>query len=120
MSQKTQRVSLNSTLSDPSEVIYGVPQGSILGPLLFLLFINDLPLFLQSKSTFVDLYADDTTVYYIDQDKPALERHLQASLDSLQKWCRQNGMVLNTEKTKVILIMSRQKRTIFGNTTLNI
>ena len=60
LSQRTQRVSLNSTLSDPSEVIYGVSQGSILGPLLFLLLINDLPLFLQSKSTFVDLYADDT------------------------------------------------------------
>ena len=120
LSQRTQRVSLNSTLSDPSEVIYGVPQGSILGPLLFLLFINDLPLFLQNNSTFVDLYADDTTVYYIDQDKSALERHLQSSLDSLQKWCRQNGMVLNTEKTKVMLIMSRQKRTIFGNTTLNL
>ena len=68
----------------------------------------------------VDLYADDTTVYYIDQDKSALERHLQSSLDSLQKWCRQNGMVLNIEKTKVMLIMRRQKRTIFGNTTLNL
>ena len=112
MLQRTQRVSLNNTLSDPSEVIYGVLQGSILGPLLFLLFINDLPLFLENKSTFVDLYADDTTVYYIDQDKSALERHLQSSLDSLQKWCRQNGMVLNNEKTKVMLIMSRQKRNI--------
>ena len=79
-----------------------------------------MPLFLQSNSTFVDLYADDTTVYYIDHDKSALERHLQSSLDSLQKWCRQNGMVLNIEKTKVMLIMSRQKRTIFGNTTLNL
>ena len=120
LSQRTQRVSLNSKLSGPSEVINGVPQGSILGPLLFLIFINDLPLFLQSMSTYVDLYADDTTIYYIDRDKSSLERQLQSSLDSLQKWCRQNGMVLNTDKTKVMLIMSRQKRTVFGNTTLSL
>ena len=116
MSQRTQRVSLNSKLSRPSEVINGAPQGSILGPLLFLIFINDLPLFLQSMSTYIDLYADDTTIYYIDRDKSSLERQLQSSLDSLQKWCRQNGMVLNT----VMLIMSRQKRTVFGNTTLSL
>ena len=58
------------------------------GPLLFLMFINDLPLFLQSTSTYVDLYAYDTTIYYIDQDKSSLERQIQSSLDSLQKWCR--------------------------------
>ena len=112
LSLRTQRVSLNSKSSGPSEVINGVPQGSILGILLFLIFINDLPLFLQNMSTNVGLYADDTTIYYIDRDKPSLARQLQSSLDSLQKWCRQNGMVLNTAEAKVMLIMSRQKRTV--------
>ena len=70
-------------------------------------------------STYVDLYADDTSIYHIDRDKSSLERQLQSSLDSLQKWCRQNGIVVNTDKTKVMLIMSRQKRTVFGNTTLS-
>ena len=65
-------------------------------------------------STYVDLYTNDTTIYYIDRDKSSLERQLQSSLISLQKWCRQNGKVLNTDKTKVMLIMSRQKRSVFG------
>ena len=118
LSHRTQRVALNSNVSEPSEIVHGVPQGSILGPLLFLLFINDLPLSLQSKSTYIDLYADDTTIYYIGQDKDELEKQLQSSLDNLKMWCKENGMVLNTEKTKVMLIMSRQRRTIFGTCDL--
>ena len=73
---KTQRVSLNNNFSEASDVIYGVPQGSILGPLLFLIFINDLPLYIQSTSTSVDLYADDTYFYCSNHDKLELERNL--------------------------------------------
>ena len=99
LSNRTQRVSLNNNLSDAADVIYGVPQGSILGPLLFLIFINDLPLYIQSNSTSVDLYADDSYFYCSSHDKLVLERNLQASLDCLQRWCHENGIVLNTDKT---------------------
>ena len=116
LSNRTQRVSesLNNNLSDAADVIYGVPQGSILCPLLFLIFINDLPLYIQSTSISVDLYADDTHFYCSSHDKLVLERNLQASLDCLQRWCHENDMVLNTDKTKVMLITSRQcKKELF-------
>ena len=104
LSNRTHRVSC-------CYVIYGVPQESISGPLLFLIFINDLPLYIQSTFISVDLYADDTYFYYSNYDKLVLERNLHASLDCLQRWCRENGMVLNTDKTKVMLIKSRQNNT---------
>ena len=120
LQNRTQRVSLNDNLSEAADVIHGVPQGSILGPLLFLLFINDLPLYLQNTSTIVDLYADDTTIYFSNADKLVLEKNLQSSLNCLKKWCRENGMILNIDKTKVMLIASRQKRPVLGDTVLNL
>ena len=58
--KRKQKVFVNNTLSDSEDIICGVPQGSILGPLLFLIFINDLPLYIDNVLT--DLYADDTTL----------------------------------------------------------
>ena len=66
---------------------------------MFLMFINDLPLVSKNAVTSTDLYADDTTVY-----------NMQNALLLLNKWCRENGMVINTDKSKVMLITSRQKR----------
>ena len=109
LSNRTQRVSTNNNLSDPAQVTCGVPQGSILGPLLFLIFINDLPLALK-ESTVVDLYAFDTTFYDFQYDINKLESNLQYALKALHTWCRQTGMVLNINKTTVLLITSRQKR----------
>ena len=117
---RTQRVVLNNELSDSSVVNCGVPQGSILGPLLFLLFINDLPLLLHDTVSFVDLYADDTTLYEQHSDLKTLQRNLQKSLNLLHDWCRKNGMVLNTLKTKVMLITSRQKRNNLHESTLTL
>ena len=120
LSNRTQRVSLNNNYSDASDVIYGVPKGFILGPLLFLIFINDFPLYIQNISTTVELYADDTTFYCSNVHKLVLERNLQASLDCLQRWCCENGMVLNIDKTKIMLITTKQKRTVLNNAVLNL
>ena len=72
--------------------------------------MNGLPLVLSRKVSSADLYADDTTIYDVQTDLGTLGSNLQESLLILQRWCKQNGMVLNTGKTKVMLISTRQKR----------
>ena len=101
---------MNGTKSNTAEISSGVPQGSILGPLLLLIFINDLLLVLSGKVSSTDMYTDDTTIYDLQADTGTLRSNLQESLTILQKWCKQNGMLLNTEKTKIMLISTRQKR----------
>ena len=77
--------------------------------MLFLIFINDLPFVLSGKLHSIDLYADDTTIYDMQSDLETLQSILQHSLIKLQKRCKQNDMLLNAEKTKIMLINARQK-----------
>ena len=116
LNERTQQVVINNLNSTSGDVVCGVPQGSILGPILFLLFINDLPLSLQN----VDLYADDTTLYSITSDKSTLETNLQNALNSVHIWCLENGMTINTDKTKLMLIASQQKRNSLIDSDLKI
>ena len=120
LSNRTQMVSINNKVSSSEPIKFGVPRGSILGPLMFLIFINDLPLVLENTITYTDLYADDTTVNDIQTNMRTLERNIQNSLLLLNKWCRENGMVINTDKTKVTLITSRQKRYNLKNSDLSL
>ena len=103
---------MGNNLSESASRTCGVPQVSILGPLLFLVFINDLPLFVRS-SYVVDLYADDAddiTFYDFQNDINLLKTNLQSSLESLHKLCKRNNMILNVDRTKIFLIISKQKR----------
>ena len=81
-------VSINNKVSSSEPIKFGYPQGSILGLLMFFIFIHDLPLVLENTITSTDLYADDTTVYDIPSNMQTLERNLQNSLLLLNKWCR--------------------------------
>ena len=110
LSHRTQQAVINNSSSNIGDVVCGVTQGSILCPLLFLLFINGLPLSLKNSPISVDLYADDTTLYRTSLNKCSLETNLQKALGSVYTWCLENGMLINTEKTKLMLIASRQKR----------
>ena len=118
LSQRQQQVSINNTKSSFRPVSCGVPQGSILGPFLFLLFINDLPLYTSNVST--DMYADDTTLYDVQSSQEVIERNLQIALNKLHIWCKNNGMVLNAAKTKVMLITTNQKRRGLNKEGLNL
>ena len=120
LSNRSQQVVINNSSSTSGDVVCGVPQGSILGPFLFLLFINGLPLSLKNLPISVDLYADDTTLYGIASDKSSLEANLQKALDSVHTWCLENGMLINTDKTKLMLIASRQTRNSLIDSDLKI
>ena len=75
---------------------------------------------MKNSSISVDLYADDTTLYSTSLDKCSLETNLQKTLDSVYTWCLENGMLINTEKTKLMLIASRQKRNSLIDSDLKI
>lgn len=118
LTHRQQQVSVNNSRSDFEPVTCGVPQGSILGPLLFLLFINDLPLYTANVST--DMYADDTTLYDIQNSQETIEQNLQLALNQLRIWCKNNGMLLNSAKTKVMLVTTNQKRQRLNNANLKL
>ena len=72
-------------MSSPINVTSGVPQGSVLGPILLLIYINDLPDYIQNNSTVIKLFADDTIIYHpINNQQDSIA--LQDDLDSLQRW----------------------------------
>ena len=107
MSDRTQCSQINGVLSHPSKVVCGVPQGSILGPLLFLVYINDMGLSL--KYCMYDMYADDTTFYVMGKNINEINDKLTVDMCSISNWCKANKMVMNTNKTKTMLIGSQQR-----------
>ena len=105
LSNRTQSVVLDGSSSYTADVISGVPQGSVLGPCLFLYFINDLPTALTSK---VRLFADDTLVYLSVQSEED-ERCLQVDLDRIADWGNRWMMEFNPTKCQVLRVArSRQ------------
>ena len=100
-------MTFKNTFSSQTFVKYGMPHGSILGPLLFLLFINDLPL---HTNAMIDLYADDATLYEISKSKEEIERKFHKAILEIASWCKKNGFVINIDKTKAMLITTRQRR----------
>lgn len=118
LSNRTQAVYLNGMISSQRNVIRGVPQGSILGPLLFSLYINDLPL--SINKCVCDLFADDTSIQYASYNVSEINHYLNASMKYLARWCNENDMVVHPDKTEAMLICSRQKRQRLKETELQI
>ena len=100
LKNRKQFVSIKNKSSPLLDILLGVPQGSILGPLLFLLYINDLPL----SSRFMSLlFADDTTLLHTHDDLKILEEIVNTEFRKICDYFRANRMVLHPDKTKFIL-----------------
>ena len=119
LSNRSQQVVIEGVLSDPAKVNIGVPQGSILGPLLFILFVNDFPSVVNSSE--VDLYADDTTICAAGKTVSAIKNVLNSDLVKVQAWLNINRLILNTDKTVCMLVTTKQKSAkINKNLNINI
>ena len=97
LSNRKQRVVLNGIESNWGEIKAGVPQGSVLGPLLFLVYINDLEEGIKSN---VKFFADDTSLFSIVQDPVVSARELQHDLNLINKWAHQWKMSFNPDPNK--------------------
>ena len=108
LTDRKQYVFYNGISSEVKNVTCGVPQGSVLGPLLFLIYINDLPNISAKLSFF--LFADDTNIYYESTDLAELEKTVNEELKKLSLWLNLNRLALNVGKTNFVIFRSPQKK----------
>ena len=103
---RKQFVKLNNETSESCEITCGVPQGSVLGPILFLLFINDISNF-AVEGCLLNMYADDVIIYTSAMSTHELECKLQSSIDSISNWYDMNKLCINKKKSSVMIIGSK-------------
>ena len=108
ITDRHQFVTIHGERSDSLKIKQGVPQGSVLGPILFLLFVNDMPLHLSSSSA--DIFADDTTItvsaHYLNIQ--SLTDDLNKDLEVVGEWPSNNKMLINADKTKSLLVTGKR------------
>lgn len=107
LNDRRQRVIVGGARSSWHAVSRGVPQDSVLGPLLFSIFINDTPNVVDSSE--VNLYADDTTLYYSSKNMSDLKDSVRSDIEKVSKWIDDNGLIVNSSKTQC-MFLSRKRR----------
>ena len=115
LTDRKQFVFYNGVKSETLSISCGVPQGSVLGPLLFLIYINDLPNISDKLSFF--LFADDTNIYYESNDLIEIEKTVNKELKKFSQWLNLNRLALNVGKTNFVIFRST-KRALKHNVVL--
>lgn len=101
-------VKIGTTTSEQKDISIGTPQGSVLGPLIFLLYVNDLPSHISHGKIF--MYADDTSIVISDPDPLTLNYKISVVLVEFKKWCYDNRLIINHNKTILVEFGCRQKK----------
>ena len=107
LQNRSQYVKIGNVESDQLNVVCGIPQGSTLGPLLFLLYINDLPN--SSTKLSFRLFADDANIFYASKDLNEIEVVMNEEFQNILKFCNANKLSINMKKTNFMLISSPNK-----------
>ena len=116
---RTQQCYVNGYLSGKVQVKSGVAQGSVLGPLLFLIYINDLTTSVNHGTA--RMYADDTNVSFSACVFSELQRQMKKDLEHLESWLIANKLTLNTVKTESMVVDSKQRiNSLVGDLTLSL
>ena len=118
LSNRSQSVLVDGETSSPAAVLSGVPQGTVLGPLLFLVYINDISDKL-SPGTVIRLFADDSLIYRIIRNATDAEI-LQKDLKSLETWAKANKMEFHPDKCQVLRITNRHKPVVSSYNIYNV
>ena len=117
LSNRKQYTEVNGYKSNTQMIQTGVPQGSILGPLLFLLYINDLP---RSSNNFkMIMYADDTTLYCNIENREHCEDTINKELSNIHQWLTSNKLSLNIKKTKFMVFHTTKKKIEYPDLNIN-
>ena len=112
LSNRSQFVLLGNITSDEKLVTHGVPQGSVLGPLLFLIYINDFNK--SSDSLDFHLFADDSNLFFAHKSLQFLELHLNEQLCKVGQWLRVNKLSLNADKSNFVVFHPPQKKVCYS------
>ena len=117
LDSRTIKVKSGDTYSEVVELNAGTPQGSVLSPILFLIYVNDIPIATDDKQNTGGQFADDVTLWASDKSQKRVNIRLQKALAKLEKWCATWRVKLNAAKTQYIMF-SKSGRKPTGNLTL--
>ena len=104
LTNRKQCVKNGDTVSKELNVMCGVPQGSILGPLFFIFYVNDLLFLFGEDDPSIMLYADDTVIYVSEKNACTACDRLERGLAKLHRWCTLNKLSINIKKTKLLIV----------------